>query len=239
MTVNYVLRNGELFNMVLLVPDDMPAGATTLQGNVEEMRAFFKDWDPRIPKLLNLCQSVQKWKLCYRPGLETSWSHPSGTFALLGDAVHATLPYLASGAGMSLEDGMTLGLCFARLRSRSAQEKKLALRVYEACRRERTESIVERGNVQQMLYHLDDGKEQRARDERFKAFGEVEKKIRESGGRAEDILLPEGLIGGTDPLVWRRNGVGRWLLNFDCLADVDAHWPLREEFGTEPARAQL
>lgn len=33
--------------MVLLVPDDMPAGATTLEGNVEEMRALYKDWDPR------------------------------------------------------------------------------------------------------------------------------------------------------------------------------------------------
>jgi len=47
MIVNYVLRGGELFNMVLLVPDDMPAGASTLAGNVEEMRALYKDWDPR------------------------------------------------------------------------------------------------------------------------------------------------------------------------------------------------
>lgn len=49
--VNYVLRGGKLLNMVLLVPDDMPVGgANTLEGNVEEMRALFKDWDPRIPK---------------------------------------------------------------------------------------------------------------------------------------------------------------------------------------------
>lgn len=103
--------------MVLLVPDDMPAGATTLEGNVEEMRALFKDWDPRylshsqfmslvlmlyllslfrIPKLLSMCESVYKWRLCTRPGLD-AWSHPSGHFTLLGDAVHATLPYLASG----------------------------------------------------------------------------------------------------------------------------------------------
>ncbi|ESZ95549.1 hypothetical protein SBOR_4078 [Sclerotinia borealis F-4128] len=80
--VNYVLRGGDLFNMVLLVPDDMPAGATTLEGNVMEMRA--------------LCKSVHKWRLCTRPGLE-KWSHASGHFTLLGDAVHATLPYLASG----------------------------------------------------------------------------------------------------------------------------------------------
>jgi len=43
--VNYVLRGGELFNMVLLVPDDMPLdGANTLAGDVEEMRALYKDW---------------------------------------------------------------------------------------------------------------------------------------------------------------------------------------------------
>lgn len=36
--VNYVLKGGELFNMVLLVPDDMPVGAKTTPGNVEEMK---------------------------------------------------------------------------------------------------------------------------------------------------------------------------------------------------------
>jgi len=101
--------------MVLLVPDDMPLdGANTLAGDVEEMRALYKDWgqlmidrrqrthtdhlhtDPRIPKLLALCESVYKWRLCIRSGME-SWSHPSGSFTLLGDSVHATLPYLASG----------------------------------------------------------------------------------------------------------------------------------------------
>lgn len=30
--------------MVLLVPDDMPEGANTLAGNVDEMRALYKDW---------------------------------------------------------------------------------------------------------------------------------------------------------------------------------------------------
>lgn len=47
--VNYVLRSGELFNMVLLVPDDIPEEslASTIEGNVEEMCALFKDWDPR------------------------------------------------------------------------------------------------------------------------------------------------------------------------------------------------
>jgi hypothetical protein len=35
--------------MVLLVPDDIPEEslASTIEGNVEEMCALFKDWDPR------------------------------------------------------------------------------------------------------------------------------------------------------------------------------------------------
>jgi len=107
--VTYILRGGSLCNMVLLVPDDMPDdGASTLAGNVEEMRAIFTDWDPRISKLLALCESVSKWRLCIVQPLD-SWYDPSGTFVLLGDAVHATLPYLASGAGISFEDAAVLG----------------------------------------------------------------------------------------------------------------------------------
>lgn len=47
--VNYVLRNGKQFNMVLLVPDDIPEDslATTVKGNVEEMCSLFQGWDPR------------------------------------------------------------------------------------------------------------------------------------------------------------------------------------------------
>lgn len=50
----------------------------------------------RIQKLLKLCQSVQKWRLSIRYG-DFDWAHPSGTWVMLGDAVHAALPYLASG----------------------------------------------------------------------------------------------------------------------------------------------
>lgn len=238
--VNYALRGGRLFNMVLLVPDDMPADATTLDGNVEEMRALYKDWDFRIPKLLDLCQSVQKWKLCYRPGLETSWSDKSGTFALMGDAVHATLPYLASGAGMSLEDGATLGFCLGKVKGCSRQEKQLALRVFEDCRRQRTESIVKRGNLQQTLYHLDDGPEQQTRDDRLRRFGDLEEQIIASGGNAKSVLYPEDLKGqGSDPFAWRRNGVGSWLMRFKCQEDVESRWPSVAVMSTEGPRAHM
>lgn len=208
--VNYVLRGGELFNMVLLVPDDMPAGATTLEGNVEEMRALFKDWDPRIPKLLSMCESVYKWRLCTRPGLD-NWSHPSGHFTLLGDAVHATLPYLASGAGMSLEDAAVLGELLSHYpnpstapSSPSATQKSSFLRhilpIYQAIRAPRTQTVVERGNTQQYLYHLHDGAEQIERDRKMRE---------EEGGEA---------------LAWRDKGFAPWLLGYRVSDEVEKHW---------------
>lgn len=44
--VGYSLRAGEMYNIVLLVPDDLPPGVTRQAGSVEEMKALFKDWDP-------------------------------------------------------------------------------------------------------------------------------------------------------------------------------------------------
>lgn len=214
--VNYVLRGGKLFNMVLLVPDDMPAGANTLAGNVEEMRALYADWDPRIPKLLALCKDVFKWRLMIRPGLDPTWSHPSAAFTILGDAAHATLPYLASGAGMSLEDGHVLGLCLGAIKDKSTVEKKKALDVYERCRRQRTERVVSRGNRQQYLYHVHDGEEQLERDRLLSEFA----KFNGKGKIKREQYEAAGLGPELDPLAWRWGGVGSWLLTYVCEEDV-------------------
>ncbi|KAH8895659.1 FAD-binding domain-containing protein [Thozetella sp. PMI_491] len=221
--VNYVLRGGKQLNMVLLVPDNMPPDSpSTGQGTSEEMRALYEDWDPRIKKLLAMRTEgeVLKWRLCIRPGLEPTWSHPSGSVTLLGDAVHATLPYLASGAGMALEDAGVLGLCLARLTDKSAASKGRALAVYEACRRERTEKVVQRGSYNQWMYHMPDGEEQRERDEQMKAFEEIDKKWLSE----ESPVLPESLETGGDPFPWRYHGVGRWLLTYDMWKDVEKRW---------------
>ncbi|KAI1486356.1 FAD binding domain-containing protein [Biscogniauxia mediterranea] len=223
--VSYVLKGGELFNVVLLVPDDLPPdGAATAAGDADEMRARFAGWDPRLRKLASLGggdgSSVLKWRLCIRPGLDPTWSHPSGAFTMLGDAVHATLPYLASGAGMALEDGGVLGLCLGKLTDKSPSSKQRALRAYEACRRERTEKVVERGTYNQWMYHLPDGPEQEDRDKRFRAFGEVDRRW-----LAEECpVLPESQETGEDPFPWRYHGVGRWLLTYDMWKDVEAKW---------------
>jgi salicylate hydroxylase len=201
--------------MVLLVPDDIPEGQNVTEGNIEEMRALYKDWDPKIPKLLSLCESVYKWRLCIRPGMD-SWSHPSGAFTMLGDAVHATLPYLASGAGMSLEDGAVLGELFSRCSGPlSPQKKSKLLDIYQKIRAPRTEMVVERGNKQQWLYHLHDGPEQKERDRVMRA--------------GED----------GDALAWKDRNFAPALLGWSCEREVDQFWHALEETGDKMGRSRL
>ena len=91
--VCYFLQGGRLCNLVLLAPDDLPETISTAKADLQEMRDFFHAWDPRLQALLGLVQEASKWRLQNSEELE-SWSHPDGKFVLLGDACHATLPYL-------------------------------------------------------------------------------------------------------------------------------------------------
>lgn len=44
--VGYSLKGGDMYNIVLLVPDDLPSGVAKQPGNVEEMKELFEGWDP-------------------------------------------------------------------------------------------------------------------------------------------------------------------------------------------------
>ena len=91
--VCYLLKGGGLYNIVLICPDNLPEMMNTAKADLQEMRDFFDGWDPKLKTLLGMVQETTKWRLLNSEEME-SWSHPSGKFALLGDACHATLPYL-------------------------------------------------------------------------------------------------------------------------------------------------
>lgn len=121
---------------------------------------------------------------------------------------------------MALEDGAALGLCLAKVTDRSREQKINALKVYEECRKERTERVVTRGNYQQYMYHIHDGEEQRERDKKLKAFGEIDEQLFKNPGA---IAQPTE-ESGDDPLPWRYHGVGGWLLTYDLEKDVEKRW---------------
>ena len=64
--VGYSLRGGTVYNIVLLCPDDLPAGVDRQPGSVEQMKMLFKDWDPILGRFLAQVKGVDQWKLQYR-----------------------------------------------------------------------------------------------------------------------------------------------------------------------------
>lgn len=57
------------------------------------VKACFGKWDPTINELVDLSVTCHAWTSTVTPILR-EWNHPSGHFALLGDAAHAMTPYL-------------------------------------------------------------------------------------------------------------------------------------------------
>lgn len=74
---------------------------------------------PSIQKLLSfLPDSIKRWRLIDVPVVQ-NWTRPSNKLVLVGDAVHATLPYLARGAAMAIEDASALGIALSNLATTS------------------------------------------------------------------------------------------------------------------------
>jgi salicylate hydroxylase len=73
--------------------------------NGEEPKSFFKNASENLQTVLALPHQFTKWQSAYVRPLK-QWHQ--GNITLIGDAAHATLPYLAQGAAMALEDAALL-----------------------------------------------------------------------------------------------------------------------------------
>jgi len=85
----------------------------------------------------------------------SGWSTDRAT--LLGDAAHPTLPYMAQGACMAVEDGAVLSRCLAQ-----CGDPAEALDLYQRNRVDRTARIVTESAANGQLFHLDTVEELRA-----------------------------------------------------------------------------
>lgn len=64
--VGYSLKAGKMYNIVLLVPDNLPKDTPRQAGSVEEMLSLFQGWDPVLTRFLSMVDNVEKWKLMNR-----------------------------------------------------------------------------------------------------------------------------------------------------------------------------
>jgi salicylate hydroxylase len=138
--VHYLLRRGELFNFVAVVErDDWTVESWTERGSAAECARDFAGWHEDVQTMIAELDAPYKWALLGREPMKR-WS--VGRITLLGDACHPTLPFLAQGAGMAMEDGLVLARCLEQF-----GDVETALKRYEAARIERTGRIV-RGSAE-------------------------------------------------------------------------------------------
>jgi salicylate hydroxylase len=134
--VTYPLQSGKVLNFVGVVEDpEWRTESWSTTGTREECAARFPGWHPYVQAMINGIDQPFKWALVGRDPLPR-WS--LGRVTLLGDACHPTLPFLAQGANMAIEDTMVLTRCLDHF----PEDPARALKRYEALRVDRCTKIV-------------------------------------------------------------------------------------------------
>jgi salicylate hydroxylase len=147
--VHYPVKAGRVINVVVIMADSWNApGWSEPAGRADLLpRLAAEQWIPQVLSLVGRPEAWLKWALYDRAPIRR-WSRE--TMALLGDAAHPVLPYLAQGAAMAIEDAAVAARCLARTPDDAAG----ALRNYCAMRRARTRKVQRAAARNGARYHL-------------------------------------------------------------------------------------
>ena len=143
--VHYAVSNWTQFNIVAAVDSNWTAAGWSEPGKPDEVRLAFAEAAGPLADLIAIPKSWLKWAGADLPPLAQWTKH---RMALIGDAAHATLPYLAQGAAMALEDACVLAKSIE-----AAADCAAAFARYAELRRERTARIQNESLKLARLYH--------------------------------------------------------------------------------------
>ena len=143
--VHYPVSNWRNFNTVVAVDGTLPDEGWKTPAPAGEVTRRLPGVCEELALLLAAPAAWMRWPGTVLPALPR-WS--SGRVALLGDAAHATLPFLAQGAVMALEDAVVLSREIA-----GTPDLAAAFSAYERQRRERTARVQEQSRRQSRIYH--------------------------------------------------------------------------------------
>ena len=144
--VHYPLRGGEQYNVVVTFHSRQQEEWGVTDGSKEEVQSYFQGICPQARQLIDLPRTWKRWATADREPIGR-WSF--GRVTLLGDAAHPTTQYMAQGACMAMEDGVTLG---EALRVNNNDFLK-AFDLYQRSRVARTARIVLSSREMGRIYH--------------------------------------------------------------------------------------
>ena len=156
--VHYPVRGGEWLNLVVLTEGQMP-GVTaddlqswnaqqTPEQTEHDLQVALRGACFRLQEIISAAASWRAWPLCGRTPMQGAYQHAQGRVALVGDAAHPMLPYLAQGAGMAIEDAAVLAQHLAQ-----ATDAPAALQAFAAQRWQRNAQVQARAMRNGQVFH--------------------------------------------------------------------------------------
>lgn len=144
--VSYPLRGGTLRNIVAVEErGDWAAEGWSHRDDPANLARAFNGFGGSVPGWLAQVQDTGLWGLFRHPIARVMAGQG---MALIGDAAHPTLPFLAQGANMALEDAWVLTESLATHDTPAA-----ALAAYVAMRAPRVSRIVDAATANARVYH--------------------------------------------------------------------------------------
>ncbi|MEL7344260.1 MAG: FAD-dependent monooxygenase, partial [Pseudomonadota bacterium] len=143
--VSYPLKDGRRNIVAVEERDAWAEDGWHHEDNPALLRLAFEDFGGPVPGWLKAVDKVWLWGLMdYR--VAKTWH--DGRMVIMGDAAHPTLPFLAQGANMALEDAWVLA------RALENHDPLDAMKAYEATRRPRVQKVLAAADRSGANYHM-------------------------------------------------------------------------------------
>ena len=153
--VHYPVRGGEWLNVVVLLEAGQEAQTPgwdtqrSAQQTAEDLNQALQGTCSRLQDLVRTSEHWRAWALFDRSPLQSAKDMARGRVALLGDAAHPMLPYLAQGAGMAIEDAQALALQW-QATELSVEQR---LQAYAQARWQRVAKVQARARRNAQVFH--------------------------------------------------------------------------------------
>jgi salicylate hydroxylase len=161
--VSYPVRGGDYLNVVCLTEGRLlDNDAHSLQAlqtwnaqkseaqTMAELQYALRGTCAPLMDLMSACSDWRLWPLCGRPAMRGMHEHIQGRVALVGDAAHPMLPYLAQGAGMAIEDAFELATQFSHA---TADDAPAQLQQFAQARWQRNARVQARAVRNGQIFH--------------------------------------------------------------------------------------
>jgi salicylate hydroxylase len=149
--VQYPLRSGRMYNQVAVFRSPSFVRGDPDYGNPQELKEAFAGCSEHVRESLGTLSIDNRWPMLDRPPIP-GWAY--GRLALLGDAAHPMLQYLAQGACQALEDSDALADALAAA-GNAGRPPAEGLAAYAARRAPRAMRVQRTARTWGEIWHVD------------------------------------------------------------------------------------